>query len=1222
MAFEGNLRDLEFGDVVQTLSLTRQHGTLVVQGTEERRIAFTDRGLAVLSARRSHGERVGSYLLGTGRIAADALDSVRRSTRRVGGAEMGDALLSAKAVDPAALLEARRYVAQEDLFDLFRWSDGHFEFHSDDLTLSGPFASIWFDVSGIAMEAARRIDESPYLDSLVPRGDVLTRGEPTLAPPDDGSANDLAKLYALADGTRTIGDLVDEYHLGQFDTRKRLAALVENGALRSASADEILAIVDRAAEPAQAARLLRRAVTLEPTNRDAWSMLAKALAASGEKPAAAIALTELANLQYSDGEGETALGALRTALKFDRQSARAHATLTHILLALELMDEAVEAAHDAVTECLAGEAPQIALDIALAALAHAPTDTRLARGSAAAYAALGRPVEAVAVLDRVAHDLTRQRGQEKELIEIYRSILSLAPDRADCNTKLHEIAEREANRKRRRRQLIAIAAGVTLVAAIGLPAMLGSSTQERLDRMNELVVANDLDTVQLMLNELREEGIDEELLTNAADALDLRVQQSRRPPLDEALPRELRTRLDGIYSASREALAEQRIVTGLNLLESAMPEVDSAVMTQIEESDPNAAKEFREEFDNEVRAALSETEEHCVELAAWATLAKDELDASEALKRARFRTESTDLDELETLAARAEEIETAFAKNDWDELPKAAERLIEATRTKQREFKSRIETSVVKLVAVLQQARDLGEHAVAHVHRVRLFAHFRETKNDGMDLTREGKLEDAAERYREYLKFCLGIRDTDRGEVYERIVSGYLDAFQLEALIGEELEHVESILARERTAAVALNAGDVETAFEMRVGLVRDFPRVGFGARFALPLRIESRPAGAEIVLRTAEGDRAVGRTTSIVEYPAVGESTIIVRMDGFEDVVLARHGAFDDADGSESLDLMKRPLWRSAEGAATEAAPVAWRDRVFVADRDGIVRALSLKDGTELGRLETGLLGGFAGTPALRENQLYLAGVDGVGFVVDPASLEIVERFELPGAVRTSLFATNSGVVIVDERGTIHLIDARGKDIWAQDVGRVVVDPVVTEDRIVVVTTEGNLVVLALADGKERRRVRIPGQPRWSAPTIVGSHVFVTAENGPIAAVDLHRGLVTWEADAGETLAGRPAVSGSFVAVPTAGGRMLVFDQLHEGPPASDDVGPIRDGVSAVSDGFVAAGRTGVVRRLDLHGDLVWRFDAGDAIGARPVLVAGHVLIVTRAGCVVALSD
>lgn len=1223
MAFEGNLRDIEFGDIVQTLSMTRQRGTLVIQGVEERRVAFTERGMALLSARRSHGERVGRYLVGTDRVTKEAFDAAKRLTRRESAAAIGDALLAANAVDPEDLAEARRYVAQDDLYALFRLRQGRFDFRNDELELSGPFASLWFDVGGVAMEAARRIDETPRLDECVPPNDVLAPGDTSLAPRPESSTKAALKLYALADGAHTVAEIVDEYHLGAFDTRKALAALVESGALRSARADEISVAAETVSDPARAARLLRRVVDLTPHSSDGWQRLAKALAASGDKSAAALALCQLSELQYADGRGEEALSTLRTALKLQRQCPEAHARLTRLLFTLELVDEALKAAHEAVDECLAAEAPQVALGIAQAALEHAPDDLHLARGRAAAMAALGDTAGAVSVLDQIAHGLGRQRHREKEQIEVLRSIVALAPERSDIQELLETVIRKAAARKRRKRQLLVAGAAALLLGSLALPTLLADDVREQLDHLNVLIESGRETEAQALIAELQAADIQDPTLQKAMSRLRQRSADAARPPLEPAVPARLNSRIDHIYEQSRAALAERRVLDGLTTLSGVIEELDSEDFRTVRAARPDDALRLVGDFDSEVTSALTEAEATCVDLGIWATGARNDLQNSDALQRAEFTIEETDLEELQRLADLAAQVRSRSTETDWSRIAPEARRLAEATKTKPLAMVTRLETAVGLLTESLTAAREIGQRAVAHLHRVRLRTEFFESRNRGQELVAEGRVEEAAALYRSYLDFCAEVRESDQGEAYARIIGSYMETFQLEELLRDQLDDLESILARERTANDALLKGEVSTAFEMRVGLVREFPVVGFGSRFALPLRITSRPPGAAILLRGADGDTELGRTTSIIEYPAVGDSTIVVRMDGFEEVVLERRGAFDDADGDEVLELTKVPRWRSQPGAATEAAPVTWRDRLFVADRDGVVRALALRDGRELGRLETGLLGGFASTPALHADRLFVAGVDGVGFVVDPESLEILRRFDLEGAVRTSLVATDAGVVLIDERGTIHLVDAEGKPVWAQKMDRVSVDPVAAGERLLVVTHGGQLVVLDLVDGSERRRTAIPGQPRWSAPTLAGGLALVASEGGVLAALDYQRGLVAWTVDVEPRLTGRPTEVGGVVAVPASDGSLLLH--AHRDAPErtiATELGPIGDAVAAVGPGFVAAGRTGIVRRIDRKGELEWRYDAGDAIGARPVRGDGCVLIVTRAGQVIALDD
>src|SRR4051812_28405682 len=82
MAFEGDLSNLSLGDVLQTIATTRQVGTFVIKGVDERRLACGPQGVALLSTRTSLGLRIGTVLMGTGKITKEQLDQALKIQRR------------------------------------------------------------------------------------------------------------------------------------------------------------------------------------------------------------------------------------------------------------------------------------------------------------------------------------------------------------------------------------------------------------------------------------------------------------------------------------------------------------------------------------------------------------------------------------------------------------------------------------------------------------------------------------------------------------------------------------------------------------------------------------------------------------------------------------------------------------------------------------------------------------------------------------------------------------------------------------------------------------------------------------------------------------------------------------------------------------------------------------------------------------------------------------
>lgn len=71
------------------------------------------------------------------------------------------------------------------------------------------------------------------------------------------------------------------------------------------------------------------------------------------------------------------------------------------------------------------------------------------------------------------------------------------------------------------------------------------------------------------------------------------------------------------------------------------------------------------------------------------------------------------------------------------------------------------------------------------------------------------------------------------------------------------------------------------------------------------------------------------------------------------------------------------KAVWTHSARARVDASPVVVGDRVYVADKGGILKALSLADGKVLWQFETG--SGFSGSPAVADGRLVIGTEDGV---------------------------------------------------------------------------------------------------------------------------------------------------------------------------------------------------------------------------------------------------
>jgi hypothetical protein len=183
MAFEGDLRHLSLGDVLQTLAMSRQVGTFIVRSpAEERRLAVGPAGCGLLNLRPSLRVKVAAWLRGRGRVSDEDLQAALQSQKRRKDTSVEEILLESGVITPEDVAAARSYICLEEIFDLFLWKEGSFEFVSaEGGEPPQPYSGAWSDVMSLAMEAARRMDEMEHLREAVPPEVILCktdRGRP------------------------------------------------------------------------------------------------------------------------------------------------------------------------------------------------------------------------------------------------------------------------------------------------------------------------------------------------------------------------------------------------------------------------------------------------------------------------------------------------------------------------------------------------------------------------------------------------------------------------------------------------------------------------------------------------------------------------------------------------------------------------------------------------------------------------------------------------------------------------------------------------------------------------------------------------------------------------------------------------------------------------------------------------------------------------------------
>lgn len=272
MALEGTLRDFSFADILQLISLQRKTGVLTLKNSGEVvTISFLEGNIVGSSSLSQHPEdRMGLILLKRGEITDNQLDSALRCQEET-LQRLGRILIDQGVVAPDAVRKALSQQILQIVYRVFRWNDGEYHFSQEtdidyDRDLMRPMAA-----DSIIMEGARMTDEWPFIDKRIPcREMVLAQTFPgqdfEIAEEEEDDFDDLGfsfsetpeenssevessndtrltknqhMVYQLVNGLRSVGDVILESPLIEFDTCKALADMMDRGFVREATQEEV-----------------------------------------------------------------------------------------------------------------------------------------------------------------------------------------------------------------------------------------------------------------------------------------------------------------------------------------------------------------------------------------------------------------------------------------------------------------------------------------------------------------------------------------------------------------------------------------------------------------------------------------------------------------------------------------------------------------------------------------------------------------------------------------------------------------------------------------------------------------------------------------------------------------------------------------------------------------------------------------------------------------------
>ena len=225
MGVSGNLNTMLPGDLLQWLSLGQKTGTLVVANKSVEKKIFFRTGRIISSASNNPREYLGQFLISHGYLTEPELMKAM-DVQLQSGILLGKILVMIDVITEPQLQRLMRLKAEEEIYDIFLWSEGDFHFVDDQLPTM-EMIPLMVDVTGLIMEGTRRVDEWARIREVLPNELLVPL---MVKPVQVEQMEDVEKTVVSAiDGKRSVAEIVLESRSSSFKVSSTICELVRNG---------------------------------------------------------------------------------------------------------------------------------------------------------------------------------------------------------------------------------------------------------------------------------------------------------------------------------------------------------------------------------------------------------------------------------------------------------------------------------------------------------------------------------------------------------------------------------------------------------------------------------------------------------------------------------------------------------------------------------------------------------------------------------------------------------------------------------------------------------------------------------------------------------------------------------------------------------------------------------------------------------------------------------
>ncbi len=237
------------------------------------------------------------------------------------------------------------------------------------------------------------------------------------------------------------------------------------------------------------------------------------------------------------------------------------------------------------------------------------------------------------------------------------------------------------------------------------------------------------------------------------------------------------------------------------------------------------------------------------------------------------------------------------------------------------------------------------------------------------------------------------------------------------------------------------------------------------------------------------------------------------------------------------------------ASGAATELA--VDEGRVAVVDRDGVLHCWEQATGSQV--FSVSLDSAPSGPPTIHRRRIHVGTADGRVLVFDAVDGSAVAVFKSPSGLTTRVLADHGSYYFGCSDGNLRAVDGdAGRVQWTVAVGRTLADGdlALGKTKLLAMVAGNKLVAIDRATGRQSAELSFDGDLQ-SGVRLQASRALVQVRRAKtrtlpardvLVAIDVEAMTIAWEFVDTGLRPGLPAIDDMVMALPSAGGEVVLF--------------------------------------------------------------------------------